>query len=135
MEQTQSEEVIEALRRIDGQVAQAAAHADQMQVLAEQISQISAEVSSPRGEVSLRVDVGGRLTDITFTSAALELSPRALSSLVLDAVSEGYRRASSASVDLATDALGPQSTTVAHLRDGVEANAPRIERPEDGLIP
>ncbi|QCQ17405.1 YbaB/EbfC family nucleoid-associated protein [Microbacterium sp. RG1] len=134
MDQTAAEEVREALQRIDEQVAQAAAHADEMQLLAAQISELSAEVSSPRGEVSITVDVSGRLTDLRFDDSAFDLTPRELSALVLDAVAEGYRRTSTASVDLAEATLGPQSPTVAHLRDGVEANAPRINRPDEGTI-
>ncbi|MEP9292172.1 YbaB/EbfC family nucleoid-associated protein, partial [Enterobacter hormaechei] len=70
MDQAAAEEMREALQRIDEQVAQAAAHADQMQLLAAQISELSAEVSSPRGEVSITVDVSGRLTALRFDDSA-----------------------------------------------------------------
>lgn len=129
-----SEEVQEALRRIQGQVEQSIKHADRMQELATQIRTISTEVVSPGGELTVHVDVSGRLTNVVFTHGALSLRPEQLTALLLDALEEGYRRTSAESVALAADTLGEQSPTVTKLRDNVDEYAPQIERPEDGLL-
>lgn len=128
-----SEEVQETLRRIDAQAAAAVRNAERMQQLAAEIQQISAEVTSPGEELTVHVDVSGRLTDVRFTAAALELQPERLSRVLLDALEEGYRRTSRASVELAGSTLGESSPTVAGLRDSAETYAPKI-RPDEGII-
>ncbi|MFG6402574.1 YbaB/EbfC family nucleoid-associated protein [Microbacterium sp. P04] len=129
-----SEEVQEALRRINAQAAQAVQNAERMQQLAGEIQQISAEVTSPGNELSIQVDVGGRLTDVRFTAAALSLRPDQLSKLLLDALEEGYRRTSEASVALAESALGENSATVAGIRSNAETYAPKIRRNDEGIV-
>jgi DNA-binding protein YbaB len=129
-----SEEVQETLRRIQGQVEQSMRNAERMQELAAQIRTISTEVVSPGGELTVHVDVSGRLTNVVFTQGALALRPEQLTTVLLDALEEGYRRTSAESVALAADTLGGQSPTVTRLRDNVDEYAPQIERPEDGLI-
>lgn len=130
----QAETIEDKLRRIDEQVAQAAQHAEKMQTLAAQIRSITTEVSSPGGEITVKVDVSGRLTDIRFGTRAFDQRPEDLTRLVLDALSEGYRRNGEQSVALAAETLGDASATVAQLRESVEVNAPAFERGDDGII-
>lgn len=129
-----TEDVQETLRRINAQAAQAVQNAERMQELAAGIQQISAEVTSPGEELTVHVDVGGRLTNVRFTSAAMTLRPEQLSTILLDALEEGYRRTSSASIQLTEETLGAASPTAAGLRDNVSTYAPKIQRPDDGII-
>lgn len=129
-----TESIDEKLRRIDEQVAQAAQHAEKMQVLAAQIRSISTAVSSPGGEITVNVDVSGRLTNITFGKSAYDLRPEQLTRIVLDALDEGYRRNGEQSVALAAETLGEASATVEQLRENVEVYAPEFDRGDDGII-
>lgn len=129
-----TESIDEKLRRIDEQVAQAAQHAEKMQVLAAQIRSISTAVSSPGGEITVNVDVSGRLTNITFGKSAYDLRPEHLTRIVLDALDEGYRRNGEQSVALAAETLGEASATVEQLRENVEVYAPEFDRGDDGII-
>lgn len=129
-----TEEVQETLRRVRAQAAQAVQNAERMQDLAAGIQQISAEVTSPGEELTVHVDVGGRLTNVRFTAAAMSLRPEQLSTVLLDALEEGYRRTSDKSVQLTEATLGATSPTAVGLRENVSTYAPKIHRPDDEIL-
>lgn len=122
------------LEHIDLQVEQAQVHAERMNQLASDLRDVSAEVTSPGGEVRVTVDASGRLIDIAFGAAAERTRSDALRTALLDALEEGYRIVSGRQVALAEETLGEQSPTVAMLRDGATRNAPKIVRDDDGII-
>lgn len=127
----EAKSVEDILQMLDDQATRASAHAEQMQHLAERISEVTAEVSSPHDEVRVRVDSSGRVIGVTLTEAAMELSPDGLGRMLLTVIGDGYRQVSGQTVDLAREELGDQSPTVAQMRTNAVKNAPRFEEMGD----
>lgn len=125
---TDSQELRDALRKIDDQVAVSQRRAEQMQLLASAIESVRVELTSPGGELTVHVDANGRLVDIAFSQRAMILQPVQLRALLLDALDDGYEEATRRSVALAADTLGPDAPTVAGLQQNAARYRPQIDK-------
>lgn len=121
-----------ALRKIDAQVAGAAVHAERMQILAASIASVDATERSHNDELSVTVDVAGRLLDVTFSDRALDLGRERLAEVLLTTVRAAYRSASERSVELAAEVLGEDSPTVTKIRTDAETRMPPLPHEGEG---
>ena len=106
---------------VERQVAQAQEHADQTQALADNIAAVRAKASSPGKEVTLSVDVSGRIAELEFDTSALSLSTRDLASVVLTAVDTAQRTAARQVMAMTNETFGEGSGLSQQVRGEYEA--------------
>ena len=110
--------------RVAAQVASAEARRDAVHGLAQELRSAAAVVTSPRREVSVTAQPGGRIVSVEFARAAEELSAAELSRLVTTTIARAQHRAASEAVERSGQILGPDSPFVAQLREDVGAAFP-----------
>ncbi|MBT0994930.1 YbaB/EbfC family nucleoid-associated protein [Cellulomonas sp. DKR-3] len=81
----------EAARRVEAQVAAARERARQATALSAEVDALRASARSPRGEVTVEVDAGGRVTRVGFTERARAVPPAALGRAVEEAIRAAAR--------------------------------------------
>nr|WP_300142635.1 YbaB/EbfC family nucleoid-associated protein [Propionicimonas sp.] len=126
-----SPEAAERLVRLDEQLADVQRRADQAAQLSAEVDAMRESGTSAGREVSVEVDSVGRLTGISFTSAAYALSPDELGEVVLDTVQTARARAGHAVMAKVEATFGADSATAATMRETFIPPEP----PADGPTP
>lgn len=120
-----------AIARIDEQIEQAQERARRASEVRQQIDALRGKAMSPRRELTVTVDAGGRLVAVDLTDDALRLSSRDLGLLIVETANAAQRQAGAQAVEVASEAFGENSGVVAHLRGEVE-KPPPTAGPGDG---
>jgi DNA-binding protein YbaB len=110
-----------ARQRIHQQVQDARERTAAIDLLAETVAATVATVRSPRGEVAVTSTSGGAITAVTLASAAVELAPEALSTLITATVAAAQRAAAELALGAAEQALGSGSALVEGLRSDIQS--------------
>ncbi|VTR75705.1 YbaB/EbfC family nucleoid-associated protein [Cellulomonas hominis] len=110
-----------AIERVQADIAAAQQRAVLAQQVQEQLARVRGTARSPRGEVTAEVDPSGQLLDLVLADAAVDLTARDLSALVLDTVRTAARDAGRQALQLTEQAFGPDSGVTEHLRGELAA--------------
>lgn len=113
-----------AVARIEEQIAQARERAERASEVRQRIDALRGTAVSPRRELTVTVDAGGRLVSVEVADAAFGLSARDLGRLIVETANAAQRQAGAKAVEVASEAFGEQSGIVAHLREEVEKAPP-----------
>lgn len=113
-----------ALARVDAQVAEAEARRAGIELLADEVTALTAVERSPQGEVTVEAQSGGRVLSVAVSDRALQLSPQRLSQLLTETVSAAQRSAALAAVARSAMVLGEDSPLVGQLRAEATATFP-----------
>lgn len=113
-----------ALARVDAQVAEAEARRAGIELLADEVTALTAVERSPQGEVTVEAQSGGRVLSVAVSDRALQLSPQRLSQLLTETVSAAQRSAALAAVARSAMVLGEDSPLVGQLRAEAAATFP-----------
>ncbi|MFF2054031.1 YbaB/EbfC family nucleoid-associated protein [Leifsonia sp. NPDC058194] len=113
-----------AVARIEEQIAEAQERARRAGEVRQQIEALRGSATSPRRELTVTVDAGGRLLAVDLTDAAYRLAARDLGRLIVETANAAQRQAGAQAVAAASEAFGEESGIVAHLRDEVERARP-----------
>lgn len=109
-----------ALARVDGDIAAARERAARASEVRASIDRVRGRARSAHDELSVEVDVTGRLRDLRLEEAAMRLSAADLAALVLRTVADAGADAGRRAVAIADDAYGAGSSFGALLRAEVE---------------
>ncbi|KJL36526.1 hypothetical protein RR49_01536 [Microbacterium ginsengisoli] len=116
-----------AIATVEQQIADAQERAERAAELRRQIDAVRGVATSPRREVTVTVDAAGRLAAVELTDAASHLPSRDLGRLIVHTANEAQRRAGEKALELASEAFGADSPTVAHLRGELDRPAPSAD--------
>lgn len=116
-----------AIARIEQQIADAQRHAERAREFQSEIENVRGVARSPRRELQVTVDASGRLAAIELSDAAMELTPRALSELIVATANAAQRDAGGKAVEIAAEAFGRESGVVAQLRAEVDKAPPSAD--------
>ena len=125
-----SPEAARQLELLDEQVADVQRRATAAAELSAQVDAMREAGSSAGREVRVEVDSLGRLTALSFTPEAFNLSPNDLADVVLDTVAAARERLGNAVMAKVEAAFGASSETAAALRETYLPPAP--PEPTDG---
>lgn len=114
----------DAKARLEEIVAQARDHTGRAERLAEGSHDMKVTVRSPRGELMVTSRVGGAITAIQFTDAALTLSPHTLAQLTVTTIGRAQNAAAMRFAESAADQLGANSALAESLRADAERAFP-----------
>ncbi|WP_091230954.1 YbaB/EbfC family nucleoid-associated protein [Microbacterium sp. 3J1] len=114
-------------RQLDDINRQAQQNRERAQALATDVETIVESVRSPRGEVTVRAKVGGRLAGLEFGPAAEALELPALAQLTLDTIARAQHRAMVALAERSGELFGAESDIAASLRSDAEHGYPSAE--------
>jgi DNA-binding protein YbaB len=101
--------------RVNGQVEAAQQRAAAARAMRTQMDELRGQARSRNGEVTVVVNLQGRLMDLQLTDAAYELTPRELAALTLELVAQAHRSSTAEAIDLAGRTFGESSSSVAAL--------------------
>jgi DNA-binding protein YbaB len=116
-----------AIARVEDQIAQAQARAVQAKKLRADIDALRGVAASPRREVTVTVDASGRLANVEFADAALEMVPRDLGRLVVETANKAQRVAGEKALALTAEVFGENSSVVDHLRAELDRMPPSAD--------
>ena len=116
-----------AIARVEQQIAAAQEQAQRAHEFQGRIAAVRGVARSPRGHVEVAVDAGGRLSAVDLSPAAMDLSPRELSALLVETAQTAQRVAGEQAVQLAEEAFGADSGAVGRLRAEVDDLSAREE--------
>ena len=105
-----------ALARVAEQIAQAQERAARASEVRAAIDRVRGRARSRRGEVTVEVDVTGRMTDLRLDDEAMSLDAADLAGLIRETVTLATRDAGVRAVAVSDDAFGEGSSISAHLR-------------------
>lgn len=123
----------ELIAQVERDVVAAEARAAQAQQFAAEVTAMRGEARSPRGEVRVAVDLGGKLLDVAFSDDAVELSPQALARLVLTTADEAHRRAGRQAMQHAEQLYGADAAVTIEMRREFESRIGSLDEPDLGL--
>jgi DNA-binding protein YbaB len=109
-----------AIARVNAQIKEAQERAVRASAMRQQVESVRGQAASTRREVTVTVDVSGRLVDLDIAEAGMELAPRDLARLVVTTVEQARRNAGDQSIALAAEVFGEDSIVVDRLRAEVE---------------
>ncbi|PKI92289.1 hypothetical protein CW368_05550 [Actinomycetales bacterium SN12] len=125
MDESAIEEGFAAARRqLDDVTRQAQENRARANALAADVENIVESVRSPRGEVTVRAHVGGRLAGLEFGSGAEELGLDALARVTLTTIAQAQHKAMTALAERGADLFGEQSDIAASLRSDADRGYP-----------
>jgi DNA-binding protein YbaB len=109
-----------AIARVNAQIREAQERAVRASAMRQQVEAVRGVAMSRGREVSVTVDVSGRMIDLDISDKGLELSPRELSRLIVTTVDQARRHAGDQSIALAAEVFGEDSMVVDRLRAEVD---------------
>lgn len=118
----------EAFARARGQLEDVARRAQQNRIRAQEMKEatesIVATARSPRGDVTVRARVGGRIESLEFADSAEQLALAALARITLETIAQAQQGAMKALADRGEELFGEDSDIVAGLRADAERGYP-----------
>ena len=114
----------EARRRLDGINQRAQQNRQRAQALADDVESIVESVRSPRGEVTVRARVGGKLAGLEYGPAAEDLTLGTLAQLTLDTIARAQHRAMAALAERGAEVFGADSDIATSLRTDADRGYP-----------
>jgi hypothetical protein len=116
MPQPYSMDPDELIARVEREAIEAQQRAVKAQDLADGIAGIRGEASSPRREVSLTVDVGGKIATLALSDDAMDLSPNELSALIIATATRAQKAAGRQGIALTEQSFGVDSSLAEQVR-------------------
>ncbi|MCI1017493.1 YbaB/EbfC family nucleoid-associated protein [Microbacterium sp. C5A9] len=113
-----------ARKQLDDINRQAQQNQARAQALATDVDTLVESVRSPRGEVTVRAKVGGRLAGLEFGPAAEGLALPALAQLTLETIAAAQHRAMAALADRSAELFGAESDIAASIRSDADRGYP-----------
>lgn len=114
----------DARRRLSEIRARAHDNTARAHALADDVHEITAEARSPRGEVTVRAGVGGRVQDVSFAAEAARLDLDALGRLTTETIADAQHAAMSRLADRGAELFGTESDIAASLRRDADTGYP-----------
>ena len=127
------EGIAAAQRQLQEASRQAQQNRDRAQQLSADVEQLTGTARSPRGEVTVRARVGGRIDDIVFTESAGDLTLQDLARLTVKTIANAQHDAMSSLAERGAELFGAESDVAASLRSDAERGFPAAEPGTDGL--
>ncbi len=93
--------------RVQAQLQETRARNEALHSLAEQTAEATATVRSPRGELEVTAEAGGRIRAVRFAGTALDLTPADLGRLTTQTIVAAQRAAAEAALAAVESTLGP----------------------------
>ncbi len=122
----------ELIARVEREALDAQARAVKAQDLADGITAIRGEATSPRREVTLSVDAGGKIAALAIAEAAMELPPQELSALIIATAARAQKAAGRQAIALTEEAFGATSSLAGQVRDEYAARIGPVDDDELG---
>jgi len=113
-----------ARRQLDDINRQAQQNRERAQALAADVESITESVRSPRGEVTVRARVGGKLAGLDFGPAAEGLALPVLAQLTLETIAQAQHKAMSVLADRSAELFGAESDIATSLKSDARRGYP-----------
>lgn len=123
------------IAQVERDVVAAEARAVQAQQFAADVTGMRGEATSPRREVRVTVDLGGKLLDVAFSDDAYELAPRDLAQLVLATAGAAHRVAGRRAMEHAEQLYGENAPVTTEMRREFESRIGSLDETDAGLGP
>lgn len=114
----------DARRQLDDIVKQARENQARAHALASDVETLTAEARSPRGEVTVRAGVGGRVDAIVFGAGAESLDLIALGRLTVQTIAQAQHAAMARLADRSDELFGAESDIAQSMRRDADQGYP-----------
>lgn len=115
----------DARRQLDDILARARDNQARAQALADNAHALTADARSPRGEVTVRAGVGGRVDSITFGDSAERMSLDALGRLIVQTIANAQHAAMARLADRGAELFGADSDIAQGMQRDAEQGYPQ----------